>query len=222
MSDRLWIDPSLHIVEKIEGSAEQTPGVTATFVLRLKSLVINQGLTASDFRFEPPAGYRRVTSSAKLLVSDSLEGATPSDLVLRDLQGQPVPTSDWRGKVVVLDFWATWCAPCRKSLPHLNKLAGEFGDRVLFVGLTGEDRAAVERFLANDPSPYPILLDPDQEAAKEFKVTNYPTLFVLDRQGRVREQFVGYQPEDVLRKAIGGVLDRGSLKNEALTLKDPG
>ncbi len=222
LSDRLWIDPRLHIVEKIEGSAEQTPGVNARFGFRLKSLVLNRGLTAADFRFEAPPGYRRVTSAAKLLVSDSLEGTTPPDLVLRDLAGQSVPTSDWRGKVVVLDFWATWCAPCRKSLPHLSKLADEFGDQVLFVGVTGEDRATVERFLVDNPSSYPILLDPDQQAAREFRVTNYPTLFVLDRQGKILEQFVGYQPEDVLRQAIGGVLDRSRPRGGALTLKNPG
>ncbi len=206
LSDRIWVDPRLHIVVRMEGSAEQMPGKEATFNVHLDSLVLDQGLTVEGFRFHPQEGLRRVESPDKLLVSNPLEGQTPSDVLLTDLSGRQVSTADWRGKVVVLDFWATWCGPCKQSLPHLRALATEFQDRVLFVGVTGEQSRTVSDFLQLNPSPYPILLDGQGLAAKEFGVTALPTLFILDQDGKVRQQFVGAPQEDVLRGAIDGVL----------------
>ncbi|MDE2142407.1 MAG: TlpA family protein disulfide reductase [Elusimicrobia bacterium] len=94
--------------------------------------------------------------------------------------------SELRGKVVVLDFWATWCRPCVETIPHLNKMAEEFaGKPVVFLSVTNDDPATVERFLLAHPMKPWIGLDPDDVMGRAFGVREIPQTFVIDPYGRI-------------------------------------
>ncbi len=206
LADSLWIDPERHIILKMVGEADLGLKGLAKMEFRFTSLTVNAGLTPEDFKFIPEVGYKRVSTPEKLLVGNSLEGKTPASVQLKSLAGVPFNTADWRGKVVVLDFWATWCSPCKESLPHLRQLQVEFKDEILVVGVTDESADKVEKFFKNNPSPYPIFLDEEKIALEEYGISNLPTLFVLNSEGKVLEHFVGYQPLETLRTAVKGAL----------------
>ncbi len=100
----------------------------------------------------------------------------------------------YRGKVVYLDFWASWCGPCRESFPWLSALAREFGsgDLVVIGVNVDKDRQRAQRFLEDTPAGFPIVYDPDGQLAAAYKITGMPSAVLIDRQGRVRFQHVGF------------------------------
>ena len=90
------------------------------------------------------------------------------------------------GHPLLIEFWATWCPPCRASIAHLNELERKYHGRGLgIVGITGEDQATVERFRAGTPMDYPVALDTGQAVAAEFQVETIPQAWLLDSSGRV-------------------------------------
>ncbi len=121
------------------------------------------------------------------------------DIAAVDLSGREVRVTQGDGKVRVVDFWATWCDPCRDQLPFLGRLASEYGPAGLSVyGVAfDEDRAAVQRFLERTPVPFPILWDKGGETlADRLEVTRLPTTLLLDRRGVVREVHLGHDREE--------------------------
>jgi thiol-disulfide isomerase/thioredoxin len=119
-------------------------------------------------------------------------GATPA-LALRDPTGKAHDLAAYRGKVVVVNFWATWCAPCREEMPSLQalreQLAGK-GFEVLAVNLM-ESEEKIAAFRESELIDLPVLMDRDGAAAKRWKVRMLPISFVIDRQGSIRYQLVG-------------------------------
>jgi thiol-disulfide isomerase/thioredoxin len=111
------------------------------------------------------------------------------------LDGREVPVPASRAAVTVVDFWATWCEPCRDQLPVLDRLPGAFpDDRVVVVGVSfDEDRAALEEFLARIPVGFAVLWDKGGAAlAVKMEITRLPTTLVLDREGVVRAVHMGF------------------------------
>jgi thiol-disulfide isomerase/thioredoxin len=119
-------------------------------------------------------------------------GKTPA-LKLADADGRERSLAEWRGKTVVVNFWATWCEPCREEMPSLERLkerlAGK-GFDVLAVNV-GESPERVARFTREVPVTFPIVYDKDSAVAKTWKVRGYPTSYVLGPDGRIRYYFVG-------------------------------
>ena len=116
-------------------------------------------------------------------------------LTAEDLAGREVRLGDATGKVRVIDFWASWCDPCREQLPVLDRLAREEGGRGLEVyGVAfDEDRALVEAFLVDTPVSFPILWDRGGERlSAPFSISRLPTTVVVDRAGVVRSVHLGY------------------------------
>ncbi len=114
-------------------------------------------------------------------------------LALPDLAGQPVDLAALRGQVVLVNFWATWCPPCVEEIPSLDRLHAQLaahGFTVLAVDV-GEDRATVERFLADRPVRFPVLLDPEGGSFKAWKAYAFPTSVLLDRAHRARYAVYG-------------------------------
>jgi thiol-disulfide isomerase/thioredoxin len=119
-------------------------------------------------------------------------GATPP-LALNDLEGRLHELSAYRGKTVVLNFWATWCEPCREEMPSLQRLGRRFADRGLVV-LTvdvGEKPDKIRRFLDQAQISLPVLLDPDGRTARSWHAVGYPASYVIGPDGSVRYHYVG-------------------------------
>jgi len=137
-------------------------------------------------------------------------GATP-ELALQDLQGRTHRLADYRGKVVLVNFWATWCEPCREEMPSFERLRQSFAGRpveVLAVNL-GEPVGRVERFLERMPLGFPMLLDRDTGVAKAWKARVVPATFVVGPDGRIRYVHYGeldWSSEPV-RKRVAELLE---------------
>jgi peroxiredoxin len=114
-----------------------------------------------------------------------------ADFTLTDLQGHPWTLKQLRGKVVLLNFWATWCPPCRKEMPDLEGLYRQFGDRGLIIlAISDEEEGKVKPFIAEKKVIYPVLLDPGSKVSKDFAVDGIPKSFVYDRDGRLVAQWI--------------------------------
>ena len=109
-----------------------------------------------------------------------------ADFTLNDLHGNKITLSQLRGKVVVVNFWATWCPPCRLEMPDLDALYTRLQPRGLVVlAITGEDAPKVEAFLAKNGYHLPVLLDPGRKVAKRFYVDGIPKTFVFNSEGKL-------------------------------------
>jgi len=126
------------------------------------------------------------------LQREHLLGRPAPPLELATLDGGRVSLPALRGQVILLDFWATWCAPCRAALPQLVRWQQQLGPKGLtIVGVTEEDPATVKPFALQHQMTYTIALDPPQDAWRSFLVTGLPTTIIIDRTGVVRRVAVG-------------------------------
>jgi thiol-disulfide isomerase/thioredoxin len=109
----------------------------------------------------------------------------------------PLDLSAYRGKVVYLDFWASWCAPCRLSFPWLADLQSTYGDKGLVVLAVNvdHDRAAADRFLQTNFSDFKVVFDPKGQIASTYKIRGMPSSVLIGRDGRVRFSHVGFFQE---------------------------
>jgi peroxiredoxin len=125
--------------------------------------------------------------------SDKIVNSKAPDFTLKDLNGKTVPLSTFKGKVVLLNFFATWCPPCRAEMPALNKLYHTLKPRGLEVVAVSTDRSIndIKNFLERYRVDFPILFDSDRSAAKQYRVFSMPTTFLIDRNGMIVEKFYG-------------------------------
>lgn len=125
-------------------------------------------------------------------------------------QANPLDLAAYQGKVVYLDFWASWCTPCRRSFPWLDGLVREYAGRDLVViGVNvDQDPELAEKFLNETPASFPIVYDPRGELATRFKIVGMPSAVLIDRTGHVRFQHVGFseKKEDEYETHVQGLL----------------
>ena len=113
------------------------------------------------------------------------------EFTLTDLSGKSWTFSELRGKVVLVNFWATWCPPCRKEMPDLETLYGRFGAKGFVVlGISDEEAAKVEPFIRERKVSFPVLLDPGRKVNEKFVVEGIPKSFVYDREGKLVAQSI--------------------------------
>lgn len=127
----------------------------------------------------------------------SLDKPAP-DFTLKSLQGSNLKLSEQAGNVVLLNFWASWCGPCRKEMPLLNDLHNKYkplGFTVLGVNVE-EDTAPAKAFIGDRPVDFPILFDRTNKVSKLYDVIAMPTTVVIDRNGKMRFLHKGYQDGD--------------------------
>ena len=126
-----------------------------------------------------------------------------ADFQLSDTTGKTWHLRGMKGKVVLVNFWATWCPPCRKEMPDLDALAKQYGpDGFIVLGITDEDPKIVEAFLAKQSYAYPILYDPGRTVNTEFGVEGIPKSYVYDRNGRMVSQSIDMRTMKQFREMI--------------------
>jgi thiol-disulfide isomerase/thioredoxin len=156
----------------------------------------------------------RVQSTGKTTLVSDAAGKPEPDLKLKDLDGKDISLADYKGKVVFLNFWATWCDPCRVEIPWLIDMQAKYASRgftVVGVAMDDEGKSVVAPFIAKErfdvngqqlPMGYPILLGTDEAEDKFGGILGYPTSFLISRDGKIVEKFQGLKSSDELVKAI--------------------
>ena len=123
--------------------------------------------------------------AGQILVDEDAD-AQKADFTLQDMQGNKVTLSQLRGKVVLVNFWATWCPPCRMEMPDLNSIYARMQSKGLIVlAITNEDASKVGPFLAKNGYHLPVLLDPGRKVATQFHADGIPKSFVFNREGKL-------------------------------------
>lgn len=126
------------------------------------------------------------------------------EFTLKDLSGKTWTFADLRGKVVLVNFWATWCPPCRKEMPDLETLYGRFRSQGLVVlGISDEETAKVEPFIRERKVSFPVLLDPGRKVNDLFVVQGIPKTFIYDRQGKLVAQSIDMRTQKQFLEMLG-------------------
>ena len=160
------------------------------------------------------AGYLlfgRGESKASNAIRPSLPAGTMAGMApaftLTNLDGKTVSLADFRGKVVVLDFWATWCPPCKREIPDFVDLQKAYGSRgVQIVGIALDEPEKVQAFARQNGMNYPVLLGSDEIALRYGGIEGIPTTFIIDKSGKIASRFEGFRPRQVFETEITKLL----------------
>jgi len=174
----------------------------------VRSLKIDEPLDDSIFTFAPPADAMEVNSLfTPALPRPNLSGTSAPSFDLKALNGTSFSNGSLKGRPVLLDFWTTWCGPCRQAMPALETLYREYRDKGLVIlGVdAGEDRQTVETFLKTATASYPTILSVGSDILTSFQVTAYPTYVLIDSNGNIVAHQIGYPGEAGLRSMLARV-----------------
>jgi cytochrome c biogenesis protein CcmG/thiol:disulfide interchange protein DsbE len=173
---------------------------TKLALLAVLAVAVAEVLVRSpDREPSPPPGREDVAA---------LTAPQAPDLALRTIGGTPLDLRELRGKVVAVNFWATWCPPCRQEMPELAEVWRERREKCFeLLGVAGDSGRQDAELLAKE-IPYPVLFDADGRAIDAWSVRSFPRTFVLDTQGRVRRVFRGMIDKQELAQAVDPLLPR--------------
>lgn len=162
----------------------------------LRSAILYMGLLAfANAGHAGPVDWQAARDAGMPKLAELAEPVPAPDVVLTDPEGQEHRLSDWQGKVLLVNFWATWCFPCREEMPSLDALqAAQGGDdfEVLTVAAGRNPPPAIDRFFEEEGiGNLPKLLDPRQELARAFGVLGLPVTVLIDREGREVARLIG-------------------------------
>jgi thiol-disulfide isomerase/thioredoxin len=157
--------------------------------------------TKVEFGKQGTAGTEQVSAAATAEIS----GRKAPGFALLDMAGKSVNFAQYDGKVVLVDFWATWCPPCRRSIPDLSELHGKYSNRGFEVVGISLDQAGVDkvaRFAEQMKIPYTVVMG-NMQVANEWNIgTSIPIAFLVDRKGEIVDRLVGYQDKSILEEKI--------------------
>ncbi|MEK4147700.1 TlpA disulfide reductase family protein [Robertmurraya sp. FSL W8-0741] len=150
--------------------------------------------------------YEKIADPDSLPVGVKKEERAPS-FAITTLDGEDVTLDDYKGKKVLLNFWATWCPPCRKEMPDMQQLYEENRDDdfvVLAVNMTNTEkkRSDVVQFVDHYQLTFPILMDENGKVAQQYEILSYPTSFFIDSDGVIRGKIVGEMSKEMMYKEM--------------------
>ncbi len=203
----------------------KAPGIEGATVLTVAKLDVQPKLEPQDFALERPKGFKKVKYERKAPPPPPpllAVGARAPEWELKTPDGRTVSLRGLRGNIVVMDFWATWCGPCKLAMPAVQKLHEEFkGESVKVFGVNCWESGDAAAFMKDKGYTYGLLLEAD-EVATAYRVSGIPTFYVIDREGRVLYAASGFSPDrekqiaEVIRSALdkGGDTDRATSDEE--------
>ena len=131
------------------------------------------------------------------------------DFELKTLDGETVKLSDYKGKVVILDFWATWCGPCRRGVPDLVDIQSQFNDDIIIIGISLDQQNTLNQlqpFIDNYNINYPVVLWNEKVISDYGNISAIPTSFIINQDGEIVNKFVGLMPKEIIVKQIDTLL----------------
>ncbi len=214
-----YFDAAAHTLAKVVQAQENS---SATLTETFSDVKVDQPIEAAMFTFVAPTRAKMVAkftdpnavaaaAKAKLQAERAkYEGKPAPDFTAKDLNGKGVSLSSLKGKVVVVDFWASWCGPCRMVMPHIQEIHEKYGKDVAVLAVdTWDTKAACLNFLKESPQyTMPVLLDPASDnqsasiATKSYGVNGIPTTIIIDKDGIVRTYAVGVYEKSFYMNAL--------------------
>jgi thiol-disulfide isomerase/thioredoxin len=143
----------------------------------------------------------------------------PVQFTIKTYDGDVLKPEDFRGKVLMVDYWATWCAPCRAEFPHFEKLLETYGDELAIIGITTDtDMKALDSFLADNTVPFIVGLEEGSEIKSWDKVPAMPTTFFIDRDGILVSMLKGGHKYDEINAKVEPLIKKApTIKDEVPT-----
>jgi peroxiredoxin/outer membrane lipoprotein-sorting protein len=204
-----WVDPESKLILRERSIASMKPPnldapVEVRQMIQFQTASAGGELPDALFIFQPPAGVEEVGSAEfQKPLAPNFEGRPAPDFTLTDLSGREVSLKELRGQVVVLDFWATWCGPCRIDMPRIEALHNELKDKGLHVfGVNGEETQVARAYVDRNGYTFPTLSDPGMQVAQKYQVNALPTAVVIDKEGNVAVYLQGSGSKERLLEAI--------------------
>ena len=131
---------------------------------------------------------------------------TLPDILLKEMSGNHINLRNYQNNILIINFWATWCGPCKEEIPDLNELHDSFKKNgVIILGITSDRKEDVELFLKNHPVRYPIFIDAEQ-AEDAFSVSGYPMTYFYNAQGQLFTQAFGRRDKSFFEETISQML----------------
>ena len=199
-----WIDSQRNLVlkvvqlDKLSGDAANAleTEITTTF----RKADIDPSIPEGTFAFVPPEDAKEVATFRTSRPTAIEVGSEAADFRLKDLEGRETQLKSLRGNVVLLNFWATWCGPCRLEMPVIENLHQQFHKKGLRVfGVNDEEIDTIREYVAEHEYSFPTLVDTDQQAMNLYRIRGIPTMVVIDREGKIVQYRLGLSRESDLR-----------------------
>ena len=173
--------------------------------IEYQDVQINAAMDAGGFVYAPPEGAKIMDMTA--MMQQRIEAARESaagmvgrecpDFVLTDLSGKQVARNDFKGKVLIINFWTTWCPACKDELPVLDKVYREFKNdqTIAFFSVSAEGQETTTKFMTDYEITVPALLDTEGAMTKAFGVDAFPRTFIVNKDGKIFQVYQGFQPD---------------------------
>lgn len=168
--------------------------IAAVVLVSLLTVAIVQAI---DKKTEAPQTSSEVSAAAKEGLSI---GAKAPDFELKTLSGDTVKLSDLKGKKVMLNFWATWCPPCKAEMPEMEQFSKQIGDDTVILAVNIDPQLDVKGFVNENKITFPVLLDAEDKVNETYQIISIPTTYFIDSNGIIQNKYTGSMKLDIMKK----------------------